>query len=252
MLRRAFADDPIPPIFGTRSRTKVLVILGRYGPTPVRRLATLLGVDNHMVFDWVAQLERSRVVEKRASGAAYPGLNRTFRLYDNVLALLVALAELYQQLDPGVPKWRAGFSTSNMAKRGGGGPELDWLFGSRIRSRTLVLVAAAGITNVGTIQRALRVYPLAARHAVKRLVEDGLLATEVAGRHKLVRLDENMPVYDEFRRLLLCVARWRPQHRGLAQDSRSSMGYRPDRNPLTAHGRDATTSAFRGRPRPKH
>jgi hypothetical protein len=252
VLRRAFADDPIPPIFGTRSRTKVLVILGRYGPTPVRRLASLLGVDDHMVFDWVAQLERSGVVEKRASGAAYPGLNRTFRLYDNVHTLLIALAKLYQQPDPGVPKWRAGFSTSRTAKPENGGPELDWLFGSRIRSQTVVLVAAAGVTNVRMIQSALRVYPLAARHAIKRLVEDGLLAIEVAGRHKLIRLDENMPVYEEFRRLLLCVARWRPQHRGLAQESRSSMGYRTDRNPLTARGRDATTAPFRGRPRPKH
>jgi DNA-binding Lrp family transcriptional regulator len=250
--KRAFEDDPIPPIFGTRARTKVLVILGKYGPTPVRRLAALLGVDKHTAFDLVAQLARSGVVEKRRSGAAYPGLNRTFRLHDNLRELLVALAQRFEQPNPNVPKWRAGFSTSRMAKPSGGGDELDWLFGSRIRTRILVLVAAAGITNFGSIQRALRVYPLAARYAIRRLVEDGLLATEVSGMHKLVTLDEEMPVYDEFRRLLLCVARWCSRHRGLAQDARASMGYRPDRNPLTARGRDATTAAFRGRPRPKH
>lgn len=245
----SFSDDPIPPIFGSKARTKVAVILARYGPTPVRRLARVLGVDSESVFRWVGLLARSGMVEKRAVGAAYPSLNRTYRLHDNVRALLLALAETFPQPDPVVPKWREGFSTTSMPKPNGLGPEVDFLFGSRNRSRVLMLVGAAGMTNEQELANNLQLNLWSTRYAIDRLVEEKVLAETRDGQHRMLTLNTEMTGADEFKRLLRCIATYVRDVRGGAQLARTAIGFRKDRNPLTAVAPDARTARFRGRAR---
>jgi hypothetical protein len=245
----AFADDPMPPIFGSKACTKVAVILARYGPTPVRRLARVLGVHSESVFRWIALLVRSGIVEKRSEGAAYPGLNRAYRLHDNVRALLLALAEKFPQPDPGVPTWREGFSTTRMPKPNGLGSEVDFLFGSRNRSHVLMLVGAAGMTNKREAAASLNLGEYAARYAIDRLVEEKMLVEKRDGQHAMLSINPKMAGAKEFGRLLRCIAMHRREVRGLAESARIGIGYRRDRNPLTAASRNATTSVFRGRKR---
>jgi hypothetical protein len=216
----AFADDPMPPIFGSKARTKVAVILARYGPTPVRRLARVLGVDSESVFRWVALLARSGMVEKRPVGAAYPGLNRAYRLHDNVRELLLALAQKFPQPDPGVPKWRDGFSTTRMPKANGLGPEVDFLFGSCNRSRLLMLVGAAGMTNRRESAASLNLGEYSARYAIDRLVEEKMLVERRDGQHGMLSINPKMAGAEEFGRLLRCIA----MHRREVAGSRSPRG----------------------------
>jgi hypothetical protein len=244
----SFSDDPIPPIFGSKAHTKVAVMLACYGPTPVRCLARVLGVDSESVFRWVALLTRSGMIEKRAVGAAYPGLNRAYRLHDNVRGLLLAIAERHPQPDPHVPKWREGFSTTSMQKSRGLGTEVEWLFGRRNRSRVLMLVGAAGMINEQETANNLQLDVWSTRYAINRLVGEKLLAKRGDGQHRMLTINPEMAGADEFKRLLRCIATYRRDVRGCAQLARTAMGYRKDRNPLTAAaGADTTTSRYRGR-----
>jgi hypothetical protein len=245
----SFSDDPIPPIFGSKAHTKVAVMLARYGPTPVRCLARVLGVDSESVFRWVSLLARSGMIEKRSVGAAYPGLNRTYRLHDNVRELLLALAEKFPQPDPNVPKWREGFSTTRMPKPQGLDNDVEWLFGARNRSRVLMLVGTAGMTNKREVANNLQLNGWSARYAVRRLVKDEVLVEKDDGQHKMLIINPTMPGADEFTRLLRCIAMYKRDVRGEAQFARAAIGYRKDRNPLTAVGSDARTSRYKGRKR---
>jgi hypothetical protein len=221
----------IPPYFGTKSRTEVLVMLAVHGPTPARKIASIWGVDTHTAFDWVAKLERSGVVEKRAVGAAYPGLNMTYRLHDNVLELASELAKQFPPPDPNVPAWRAGFSTSRMAKPNALGSEVEYLCGSPIRTGILALAASAGCVTLPGIIECLLLEHFGAGYAVQALIDDGLL---VQGRGKKARqfhLNPDVPAADEFRRLLRCATRWHARYRGFRAAARRFMGVRSDRVP---------------------
>jgi hypothetical protein len=237
----------IPPIFGTRSRTEVLVLLAVRGPTPARKIASLWRVNPRTAFDWINHLRRSGVVEKRALGAAYPGLNMRYRLHANVRQLLIALSATFRPPKVEVPKWRAGFSTSAMDKPDRLGPEVKYLFGSENRTRVLVLVAVAGALDIVTIAKSLGLQVKSAEYAVNALIEDGLLAGTPDGQHKMISLDPQMPAADELRRLLRCVAKWRPVFRGKRGAARTELGYRHDRNPATsADAKGARLASARG------
>jgi hypothetical protein len=237
----------MPPIFGTRSRTEVLVLLAVRGPTPARKIAKLWRVNPVTGHDWVNQLQRSGVVEKRSKGAAYPGLNMRYRLHANVRELLFALSKKFKPPKIDVPKWRAGFSTSAMAKPTRLGTEVKHLFGSENRTNVLVLVATAGALDIVTIAKSLGLQIKSAEYAVNALIEEKLLAGRKDGQHKMISLNPKMPAADEFRRLLLCVALWRPVVRSKRGAARTELGFRHDRNPSTSpKAKDARLATARG------
>jgi hypothetical protein len=109
------------------------------------------------------------------------------------------------------------------------------------------LVAAAGALDIVTIAKILGLQIKSAEYAVNALIDDGLLAGKKDGQHKMIFLNEEMPAADEFRRLLRCVAKWRPAIRGKRGAARNEIGYRSDRNLATSFGaKDARLAYARG------
>jgi DNA-binding transcriptional ArsR family regulator len=200
----------MPPIFGSSARTQILAILAVNGPVTVRELARLRGVDSATTFRAAERLIDAGLAVKRdePGGRKYVALNRAQWGGAELRALLVALADAcgVPRLEQARYRWR--LPTERDPK-----PPIDpdAVFGTKARSRALLVIAAADVGPRGHIdERRIAATTQTGEnsvwHAVNALEDDGVVSSRRAGRHRLFALSRKLPgvaTLREFARRLL-------------------------------------------------
>ena len=91
---------------------------------------------------------------------------------------------------------------------------MDGLFGSRLRTDTLVAVGRLGTTYGSEMASLLRKRPVEIQRALRSLERAGLVVTRRVGTVRLAELDRRYPEYAELVSLLLKLSE-RPLYRDL-------------------------------------
>ena len=91
---------------------------------------------------------------------------------------------------------------------------MDGLFGSRLRSDTLVAVGRLGTTYASELAKLLGRRPIEIQRALRSLEQAGLLVTRRMGTVRLAELNRRNPEYAELLTLLLKLSE-RPLYRDL-------------------------------------
>jgi len=200
----------MPPIFGSSARTQILAILAVNGPVTVRELARLRGVDSATTFRAVERLIDAGLAVKRdePGGRKYVALNRAQWGGAELRALLVALADAcgVPRLEQARYRWRLPTERDPKPPIGP-----DAVFGTKARSRALLVIAAADVGPRGHIdERRIAATTQTGEnsvwHAVNALEDDGVVSSRRAGRHRLFTLSRKLPgvaTLREFARRLL-------------------------------------------------
>ncbi len=95
------------------------------------------------------------------------------------------------------------------------------LFGSRRRTEVLVTIALLGETFPAELARLLEAPLYSVQTIVASLDRDGVLASRVSGRARVVSLDPRYFAYKELKALLLRLAEAEPELRAVAARRRS-------------------------------
>lgn len=95
------------------------------------------------------------------------------------------------------------------------------LFGSRRRTEVLVTVALLGETFPAELARVLRARLFSVQTIVAALDREGVIATRLSGRARVVSLDPRYFAYRELKALLLRLADSEPELRAAAAGRRS-------------------------------
>jgi hypothetical protein len=95
------------------------------------------------------------------------------------------------------------------------------LFGSRRRTEVLVTVALLGETFPSELARLLNAPLYSVQNIVAALDREGVLATRISGRARVVSLDPRFYAYRELNDLLLRLAQAEPELRAAASSRRS-------------------------------
>jgi predicted transcriptional regulator len=81
------------------------------------------------------------------------------------------------------------------------------IFYSPIRSKTLLFIAAAGVTNLSTIYDALKLGSVSAMYAIEHWERQGIIRSKTHRKHRLITLDERFPVAGELHAFLEALIR---------------------------------------------
>jgi hypothetical protein len=190
----------LPHLFGQGGRDRALIALAVNGPMHVRALGRAIGSDPHKTWDMVERLIDAGLVVKRdrTGGRKYVGLNRGLQSYLPLLRLLLALDRHWPAVRVQQPRqrWAMPYDDDVPEER------LDHVFQSPVRSRTLLFVAALGVTDMRTLYDSLGLGRVSALYAVNHWEREGVVRSRTNGRHRLVRLDPDFVVADELRAFL--------------------------------------------------
>jgi DNA-binding transcriptional ArsR family regulator len=88
------------------------------------------------------------------------------------------------------------------------------LFGSQVRTDTLVAIGRLGETYALELATVLKRQPTEVRRAIVSLEDAGVVATRLRGRTRIITLNPRFPAKDELYALLLEMSEW-PKYRGL-------------------------------------
>jgi len=89
----------------------------------------------------------------------------------------------------------------------------DNLFGQVAKTRTLLAVAALEPVNLTDVAFAVQSPHINVWHAANALERDGLIVSEQVGRDRILRLNEDLPAFREFRAYLrTLIATERPEY----------------------------------------
>ncbi len=99
-------------------------------------------------------------------------------------------------------------------------PTMDALFGSQVRTDTLVAIARLGTTYTGELAEILGRQRIEIRRALASLERSGVIVTRLIGRTRIVELNRTYKAADELYALLLKASefpeyerRWRNAER---------------------------------------
>lgn len=95
------------------------------------------------------------------------------------------------------------------------------LFGSRRRTEVLITVALLGETFPSELARLLRAPLYSVQNIVAALDREGVLASRISGRARVVSLDPRYFAFQELKELLLKLAEGEPELRAAASARRS-------------------------------
>ena len=199
-----------PHIFGMGKRDCVLMLLAVNRPLYVREIARAIGSEEKKAAKMVrALLEVGVVVCARGSnGVRYVKLNPDFPAYYELLRLLNVLELHWPQERLGKPARRAerlGLRQAPFAVDDESFPtkRYDRLFGSPIRTRVLLAIAAIGDTDVTDLARLLTLESRSTWNTVNHLQREGLIRSTIKGRRRALELDPDYFAAQALRRLLL-------------------------------------------------
>lgn len=211
----------MPHLFGRGGRDRVLVCLAANGAMHVRAIARAIGSDSRKTFDMVEQLIKAGLVVKRQhnGGRKYVQIDRRLPVYPSLLKLLLKLDEHWpaKRVDRRVARWYMPFKGA-MAT-----PNVDAVFQSPVRSRVLLFVAAAGLTDMETIRHSTQLGPVSILYAVNHWEREGVLRSDMMGRHRIVKLNQDFEAASELETLLREMIIRLPEYRGLRVLARKRM-----------------------------
>jgi hypothetical protein len=95
------------------------------------------------------------------------------------------------------------------------------LFGSRRRTEVLVTIALLGETFPAELARLLNAPLFSVQNIVAALDREGVLASRISGRARVVSLDPRYFAYKELKTLLLRLSEAEPDLRAVASGRRS-------------------------------
>ena len=171
LLRPRRKPSRRPHLFGRGGRDRALVALAVNGPMHVRELARTIGSDSHKAWNMVERLRESGLVVKRdvPGGRKYAALNRELPTHPPLLRLLLALDERWpsKRVEQPTYRWRMPYDTTLSPDR------LDHIFQSPVRSRTLLFIAAVGLTDMVTLYTTLGLDAVSALYAVNHWEREG-------------------------------------------------------------------------------
>jgi DNA-binding transcriptional ArsR family regulator len=206
----------MPAFFGSSARTQILAILAANGPMTVRDLARLRRKDSATTFRAVERLIRCGLVTKRLrpGGRKYVGINRAHAALPELLALLRVLGDIF-----GVPllaqaRHRWGLPTVSDPT-----PPIaeEWMFGSPVRSRMLVLLAVAGEADEMQMARVLTASVASVWYTSNALSKTHrILRSRRVGTRRVFSLSPTVSAIGEFRAFLLSLAGRRPIYHTLS------------------------------------
>jgi hypothetical protein len=208
----------LPHLFGQGGRDRALIALAVNGPMHVRALGRAIDSDSRPVWHMVERLIGAGLVVKRArlGGRKYAALNRGLPTYLPLLRLLLALDRHWpaKRVQQPTYRWAMPYDEVLCDK------QLDFIFQSPVRSRTLLFIAAVGVTDMTTLYDSLGLGSVSALYAVNHWERQGVVRSRTDGRHRLVRLDPDFVVADELRGFLESLVQNSQEYKDLADAAR--------------------------------
>ena len=199
----------MPPLFFSSAQTQILVMIGANGPMTVREMARARSVDSASTFRTTERLERSGLVVKRElpGGRKYISVNRSHVAYRNLSRLLEVLVDHYQIPRVAQARYRHGLPLERDPS-----PALqeDKMFGSVLRSRLLVLLAAVEEADVTQLGRLLGANRCSVDYTAHALLKSRLLLAETVGIRNVYRLNDNFVGAQEYTAFLSRLLREAP------------------------------------------
>lgn len=210
--------SPMPPLFESSGRTELLSILSANGPMTVREVARARGVDSASTFRTSERLIRCGLVVKRSrsGGRKYLALNRAHCAYRELSNLLTVLVDHHGTAFIDQARYRHGLPVDRDPT-----PPLaeERMFGSDIRSRLIVLLAALNEADATQLTRLLTADRCSVYYAAHALKRRGILNSKSVGARNvfsfnldyvgaveyqvfLKKLLESAPVYSILRSLV--------------------------------------------------
>jgi DNA-binding MarR family transcriptional regulator len=213
-LTNAAALQPMPALFGSSERTLIVSMFAVNGPMTVRELARARNVDSSTTFRTVERLIRCGLLVKRqrVGGRKYVSFNRAHIAAAELRSLLDVLAKHYGTPHADQPRYRHGLPLDRDTS-----PPLaeKLMFGSSLRSRMLVLLAATGEADETQVRRLLAVNALSLEYASKALIATGVLCGRKVGSRFVLSLAEGYVGASEFKTLLLRLVEEAPSYQTL-------------------------------------
>ena len=202
-------------------------------PLYIREIAAAIDSEEKKTAKMVgALLEVGAIVcSKGATGVRYVTLNRDFPAYYELLRLLNVLELHWPQQRFGKPARRAERLALRAAEFPLDGDDFptkryDRLFGTSVRTRVLLAIAAIGETDVTDLTRLLAMQSRSTWNTANHLQREGLIRSKIKGRRRALELDPDYFAARELSRLL----------RRLSRDSEYSVLARfSSRNPDGRH-----------------
>lgn len=224
LMRPRRPSRKLPQLFGRGGRDRTLIALAANGPMHVRELARIIGSDSSKTFLMVEHLIEAGIVVKRdVPGyrklvALNKQLDWTYYLLRDVLLALDAKWPAKRVEQRQQPREMWGDAVSNLE------PEhLDLVFQSPVRSRTLLFIAAVGVTDMRTMYESLGMGGVSSLYAVNHWEREGVVRSHMQGRHRLVSLNPRFVVAEPLRRLLSVMVQGSQEYLDLADATRSRL-----------------------------
>jgi len=198
---RARRKSTLPHLFGRGGRDRALICLNVNGPMTVRELGRAIKSDSSKTFRMMQVLLDAGIAVKCeiAGSRKYVALNTRLPVYRELVSLLNALDALWPAPREDLPGSRVGKWIRGKA------PVQDWtdsLFQSAVRAPVLLYVAAVGMTDMEGIYNTLGMGSVSVMYAVNHWERQGVITTAPSGRHRLVFLNAQFPVFPELEALL--------------------------------------------------
>ncbi len=213
----------VPHLFGRGMRDRLLMTLAvNDRPLYLSELTRALGSDMTKVRKTLKILTEMGIVSDTHSGnlnVRYIALNPAFPGYPALLRLLRVLDRKWPQ--PRLPK--PARTAERLALRGVKvtGParlrNIDNLFYSPPRTRTLLTIAAMGDTDVTDIVGTLGLGNVSVWNVVNQLQREGVIRSIVKGRRRALELDPTFPAARELRLFLKQLVAVTEEYAGLAR-----------------------------------
>lgn len=167
----------------------------------VRELGRAIGSDSHKAYNMIQALLKSGLVVKRnrAGGRKYVAINRSLPVYDELMSLLLVMDSYWPTQRVEQPRYRWGMWNDDGRITDG---RLEEMFQSPIRSKTLLFIAAAGLTNLSMIYDYMKLGSVSAMYAVEHWERQGVIRSRNHRRHRLITLNDAFPVAHELLTLL--------------------------------------------------
>lgn len=220
--RASHSEKTLPHLFGRGGRDRALISLAMNGPMTVRELGRAIGSDSHKTWNMVEVLKRSGLVVKRerAGGRKYVAINRASPIYDELMALLRAMDKYWPAKRVSQPRYRWAMWNDKGAITDA---RLAEMFYSPVRSKTLLFVACAGVTNLSMIYISLKLGSVSAMYAVGHWERQGVIRSIAHRRHRLITLDEQFPVAGELHTLLEALVKNSGYYQRLGRQAQATM-----------------------------
>ena len=209
----------IPHLFGRGGRDRLLLCLAVNGPMTVREVGRATNIDSRKAFDMVGYLLKTGLVVKRdrPGGRKYVAINRKLTAWAELTNLLETLAKAFPaQAVPTIQKrWHLQIDNGELTP-----DRLDHAFFSPVRSRVLLLIAAAGIVMEKDLYNLLGLGAVSTLYAINHWQREGIVESRYVATARLLSLNPSWVAAHELRMLLGAMTIDDPENLYLGKEAR--------------------------------